>query len=242
VAGIVKQAALLADKGINLKIMALKYLDSSASGRTSNAIRAIDYAISKGAMVISNSWGSFGSSTALSDAIGRAQKAGILFTAAAGNGDANGNGVNIDKSPFYPAADPHSNVISVAASDSSGILAGWSNYGAKNVDLGAPGVSILSARNGNTYARLSGTSMATPYISGLAAMLWAKRPDLSAHEIRNVLLSSVDQNSSYAGKVVTGGSVNWSTAVQVAAQYKHDPSDTGLPAIVPSDANQCAAQ
>ncbi len=240
VAGIVKQAAMLANQGINLKIMPLKYLDSSASGRTSNAIRAIDYAISKGAVIMSNSWGSFGTSTALSDAIGRAQKAGILFTAAAGNGDANGNGVNIDSSPFYPAADTHSNVVSVAASDDAGVLAGWSNFGVKGVDLGAPGVSILSARNGNTYARLTGTSMATPYISGLAASLWSKRPDLNANEIRNILLSSVNQNSSYAGKDVTGGTVNLSAAVQLAAQYQHDPSNTGVPAIVPSDSTQCS--
>jgi len=238
VAGIVKQAALLAGQNVNLKIMALKYLNSSASGRTSNAIRAIDYAISKGAVIMNNSWGSFGFSTALSDAINRAQQKNILFMAASGNGDANGNGVNIDANPFYPAAAPQGNVVSVSASTSAGTLAGWANYGAKNVDLGAPGVSILSARNGNTYARLTGTSMATPYISGLAAMLWAQRPDLSANEIRDILFASVNKEASFSGKVVTGGNINWSTATQIAGQYKHDPNNTGTPAITPN--TQCA--
>lgn len=237
VAGIVKTASQLSGTGVNLKIMALKYLNSSGSGRTSNAIRAIDYAIKNGAIILNNSWGSFGNSSALSDAIERARQASVLFMAASGNGDSSGVGVNIDRSPFYPAAYAHSNVISVAASNDSGILAGWSNYGANNVDLAAPGVSILSARNGNTYARLTGTSMATPYVSGVAALLWAKRPDLSANEIRKILFSSVTSGSSFAGKMTTGGNINWSVASQIAGQYQHDPNDKGIPGITPN--SQC---
>ncbi len=238
VAGIVKQAALLAGNGVNLKIMALKYLDSSASGRTSNAIRAIDYAIKNGAKIMNNSWGSFGYSAALNEALERARQAGILFPAAAGNGDSNGVGINIDSRVFYPAAFGHDNVISVAASTSSGTLAGWSNYGAKNVDLAAPGVSILSARNGNTYARLTGTSMATPYVSGVAAMLWAKRPDLSVNEIRKILFATVTPGNSFAGKMTTGGNINWEAALQKAGEYQHDPNDKGVTEIVPQE-SQC---
>lgn len=234
VAGIVKTASQLAGQGVNLKIMALKYLDSSASGRTSNAIRAIDYAIKNGAVILNNSWGSFNSSAALSDAIERARQANTLFMAASGNGDANGNGINIDQEVFYPAAFPLSNVISVAAATDSGTLADWSNYGAKNVDLAAPGVSILSTRNGNSYMRLSGTSMATPYVSGVAAMLWSQRPDLSASEIRKILLSSVTTGNSFTGKMTTGGDINWSAASQMAAHYQHDPNQTSSPGIVPS--------
>ncbi|MGZ5279116.1 MAG: S8 family serine peptidase, partial [Pseudobdellovibrionaceae bacterium] len=162
----------------------------------------------------------------------------VLFMAASGNGDANGNGVNIDANPFYPAAAAQANVVSISASTSGGTLAGWANFGAKNVDLGAPGVSILSARNGNTYARLTGTSMATPYISGLAAMLWAKRPDLSANEIRTILFSSVNKGETFTGKVVTGGNINWSAATQIAAEYKHDPNNSGIPGITPN--SECA--
>jgi subtilisin family serine protease len=238
VAGIVKQAALLAGSGVNFKIMALKYLDSTASGRTSNAIRAIDYAIKNGAIIMNNSWGSTGTSQALTDAIERARQANVLFMAAAGNGDSNGVGINIDQNLFYPAADPHDNVISVAAADDSGVLAGWSNYGLKNVDLAAPGVNILSTRNGNNYVRMSGTSMATPYVSGVAAMLWSQRPDLAYDEIRKILFSSTKPGASESGKMVTGGMINWSAAVQAATNYAHDPSDKGTPALTPSE---CAA-
>jgi subtilisin family serine protease len=233
VAGIVKQAALLAGNGVNLKIMALKYLDSTATGRTSNAIRAIDYAIKNGAVIMNNSWGSSSFSSALNEAIERARLAKILFTAAAGNGDANGVGINIDVNLFWPAAFAHDNVISVSATTAAGTLAGWSNYGAKNSDLGAPGVSILSARNGNTYAKLTGTSMATPFVSGVAAMLWGRRPDLSVNEIRKILFSTVTAAKSFTGKVTTGGTINWEEALKKAENYKHDPSDKGVSEIVP---------
>jgi subtilisin family serine protease len=245
VAGIVKQAALLAESGIKLKIMALKYLDSSATGQTSDAIRAIDYAIKNGAIVMNNSWGSFGYSTALSEAIERSRAAHVLFVAAAGNGDSNGNGVNLDQTPFYPAAYTHDNIISVAAADDSGVLAGWSNFGAQSVDLGAPGVSILSYRNGERTARLSGTSMASPYVAGIAAALWSERPDLSYTEVRKVLLSTTTDKSSLEGKVASNGEINWSAAEQMAAEYPHDPADTGSPNTPDSSpspgivANQC---
>ncbi len=237
VAGIIKQAALQAGSaGIRLKIMPLKYLDSTSTGRTSNAIRAIDYAIKKGAVIMNNSWGSFGASSALNEAIERARQAHILFMAASGNGDANGNGVNIDQTSFYPASFQHENIISVAATTKTGSLAAWSNYGGRSVDLAAPGTSILSTRNGNAYASLTGTSMATPYVSGVAAMLWAQRPDLSVNEIRKIIFGSVSSGSSFSGKVMTGGAINPTTARQVAASYQHDPNDNGT---ISQFASQC---
>jgi len=234
VAGIVRMASQMAEKGLNIKIMALKYLNSSSSGRTSNAIRAIDYAIQNGAVILNNSWGSFSHSGPLAEAIERSRKANVLFVAAAGNGDAYGNGVNIDRAPFYPAAYQINNIISVAATDSSQILAPWSNFGAANVDLGAPGVAIKSTSNGNNYKVLSGTSMAAPYVSGVAALLWSQRPDLSYTEIRKVINQSTTKVPSLNGKTLSGGHINRDVAMTVAATYQHDPNDFGVPEISPN--------
>ncbi len=225
VAGIVRTASQLAQQGIDVKIMPLKYLDSSASGLSSNAIRAIDYAIQNGATILNNSWGSMSGSKALSDAIERARQANVLFVAAAGNGDAMGNGINIDQQPYYPAAYPHDNIISVAASDNSGKITSFSNFGAHFVDISAPGLKILSTRNGNTYGVLSGTSMASPYIAGVAAMLWGMRSDLSYREIKKVLFRSVEANVSLKGKVSTGGMVSPLRVLQMAASFAHDPNE-----------------
>lgn len=234
VAGIVRMASKMAEKGLNIKIMALKYLNSNSAGRTSNAIRAIDYAIQNGASILNNSWGSFSFSSALAEAIERSRKANILFVAAAGNGDATGRGVNIDQTPFYPAAYQVNNIIAVAAADAKQALVSWSNFGAANVDLGAPGLSIKSTSNGNSYKILSGTSMAAPYVSGVAALLWAQRPDLSYAEIRKVISQSVNKVSSLTGKTLTGGHINSDQAAALVAHYVHDPNDFGSPEISPS--------
>lgn len=236
VAGIVKAAAQLGRVGINLKIMALKYLDSSASGWTGNAIKAIDYAIRNGAVVINNSWGSTSYSQALSEAIERARRAHILFVAAAGNGDAAGNGINIDRAPFYPASYTHDNIISVAAAGAGDFLTRFSNYGRTSVDLAAPGLNIRSTRNGNTYAVLSGTSMASPYVAGVAAMLWNARPDLSYKEIRYLLFRSVNSAQILWGKIATSGSIDPTRALNIASSYNHNPNDNAVPEFMDSSA------
>ncbi len=199
-----------------VRIMALKYLGSDGSGRTSNAIRAIDYAIRNGAKIINNSWGSFGRSQALQDEIEKARRYDVLFVAAAGNGDANGNGVNLERTPFYPAAFPNDNVISVAATDINDNLARWSNYGATRVHVAAPGVSILSTRNGNSYAILSGTSMATPAVSGVLALIRSANRGLSYSQAKRALLNSVDSVYGLRTKVASGGRINAARAVQFA--------------------------
>ncbi len=236
VAGIVKAAAQLGRAGINLKIMALKYLDSSASGWTGNAIKAIDYAIKNGAVVMNNSWGSNSYSQALSEAIERARKAHILFVAAAGNGDSAGNGINIDRIPFYPAAYTHDNIISVAAAGAGDFLTRFSNYGRISVDLAAPGLNIRSTRNGNTYAVLSGTSMASPYVAGVAAMLWNARPDLSYKEIRYLLFKSVNTAQFLWGKIATSGRIDPDRALNIANNYTHNPNDNAIPEFMDSSA------
>jgi subtilisin family serine protease len=234
VAGIVKSAAQLSRAGFNVKIMALKYLDSTGTGFTGNAIKAIDYAIRNGATVLNNSWGSTGMSQALSNAIERARRAHVLFVAAAGNGDANGNGINIDQRPFYPAAFTHDNIISVAAAGAGDFLARFSNYGRVSVDLAAPGVNITSTRNGNTYAVLSGTSMASPYVAGVASMLWSLRPDLSYREIRRILFQSVNSAPILWGKVATSGRIDPTRAMTIASQFTHDPNDVSVPEFTDS--------
>jgi subtilisin family serine protease len=179
--------------GVNhrVKLMALKFLDNKGSGSLSNAIKAIDYAVTMkrkhniARLVLSNSWGGGGYSQALYDAIDRARAAGILFVAAAGN-EANDN----DSSPAYPGSYDISNVVSVAAIDRDGNLAGFSNYGTTTVDIAAPGVSIYSTAPNGGYATLSGTSMATPHVSGALALLWGYDASFSVEALLKRLYES----------------------------------------------------
>jgi hypothetical protein len=174
-----------------VKIMALKFMDASGSGRLSDAIAAIDYMTNtklSGAAnvrVANNSWGGGGYSPAMLAAIERARQAGIVFAAAAGN-----EGRDNDLFPSYPSSYEVSNVVSVAAIDRDQNLASFSNYGAESVDVAAPGVEILSTLPGGGYGALSGTSMATPHVVGSLALLFAVEPQLSAEEaIERILLS-----------------------------------------------------
>ncbi|HEX9879298.1 MAG TPA: S8 family peptidase, partial [Candidatus Binatia bacterium] len=154
-----------ADNGIGVagvnwqaQVMVLKFI-GPAGGYTSDAIEAIEYASDKRAQVISASWGGGGFSQALKDAI---EACNCVFVAAAGN-----DGVNTDSSAHYPSSYDSPNLIAVAATDRNDNLASFSNYGATSVDLGAPGVSILSTVPMDSYASWSGTSMATPHVSGV---------------------------------------------------------------------------
>ena len=167
-----------------VKIMPLKFMDSSGSGSLSDAIQAIDYARNMGAKIINASWGGGGFSAALQQAITRFQNAGGIFVAAAGNESSNNARV-----AAYPAN--YSGVISVGASTRADSLASFSNYGT-NVDVVAPGASILSTLPGNRYGTLSGTSMASPHVAGALALLWGQNPTLSATAITNALLNNTD--------------------------------------------------
>lgn len=197
----------------NVKIISAKFLGTTG-GTTTAAILAIDYLtdlkIRHGLNLpaTNNSWGGGAFSQALQDAIERANQANILFIAAAGN-----NGTNNDITPSYPACYPNSNIISVASITSTGTLSSFSNYGATTVDLGAPGSNIYStvpSKNGRSsaYALYSGTSMATPHVTGGVALYAAKNPGASAATIKNAILSSVVPTASLTGKCVTGGRLN----------------------------------
>ena len=192
----------------NTHIMAVKFLDDEGYGWTSDAIDAINYATMMGADIMCNGWGGGGYSSALEAAIQAADNAGILFVAAAGN-----EATNTDEYPHYPSSYDVPNVMSIAATDQNDNLANFSNYGTLTVDIGAPGVDILSSVPGNGYASYSGTSMAAPHVSGAAALLKAFNPSLTHLEIKEILMKSVDPLPSLYGKTVTGGRLNIHKAI-----------------------------
>ena len=184
-------------------IMPLKFLNAEGSGTTTDAILAIQYASHMGAKIMSNSWGGGGYSQALKDAITATHEAGAVFVAAAGN-----NARDNDIIPHYPSNYDVPNIISVAATDDDDELAWFSNYGCNSVDLGAPGVSILSTvLSDDGYGYKSGTSMATPYVAGAAGLLWAEYPDLINQEIKNRILNGVDKIADLK-EIVTEGRLN----------------------------------
>jgi subtilisin family serine protease len=201
--------------GVNWKveIMPLKFMNANGSGTTSDAIKAINYVMERkragvNVRVINASWGSTMKSKALEDAIRRAGEEGILFIAAAGNSSADS-----DRSPHYPAGYNLPNVISVAALNRNDELASFSNYGAKSVHIAAPGAEILSTWLNGTFEEHSGTSMATPEVVGVAALVLSVDPDLSVKELRQRLMDATDPLPALRGKVVTGGRINAALAV-----------------------------
>jgi subtilisin family serine protease len=206
--------------GVNwrAKIMPLKFMNNFGRGTIANAIQAIEYAVANGAKISNHSWGGTGFSTALSNAIAAANRAGHLVVAAAGN-----SGNNSDNLPIYPAAYNLPNIISVAATDRNDRLATFSNFGARSVDLGAPGVDIVSTIRNSNYASFSGTSMATPHVTGAAALLLAQNPVLTAAQLKAAIMNSVDPIAALNGRSVSGGRLNITQALaQIAPAVNID--------------------
>lgn len=209
--------------GINWRssLMALKFLDDANQGQTSDAVLAINYATmmrtqeGENVRVLNASWGqSGGGSPALRTAIDAAGQAGMLFVAAAGNGNILGQGINIDREPFYPASYDLNNIISVAATDSEDRLARFSNFGAASVDLAAPGIGVVSTLPGRRYGTANGTSMAAPHVTGVAALIWSDFPDATPAEVRQGVLDSVDAPADLQGRLKASGRLNALKALQ----------------------------
>jgi len=224
----------------NAKILPLKFLNAMGEGTTDKAIEAILYAIDMSVGILSNSWGGVDESLALRDAIAEANEAGVLFMAAAGN-----DGIDTDVYPHYPSCYDLPNIISVAASDDEDNRAQWggggggdtgcgscglvlydnvkphatpgSNYGAVTVDLAAPGSGIYSTIPGG-YDSFSGTSMATPFVAGVAGLIKAQYPDMMHLDMKQTLLQSVDHAADFEGKSVTEGRLNAFSALTSGAQ------------------------
>jgi subtilisin family serine protease len=221
------------------KIMPLKIgADSGLTLTVFVAAEAIDYAVENGAKVINASWGGIVGISSVETAIKTANDAGILFVAAAGNSSHN----NDSFITFFPASYRIDNVISVAATDDNDVLADFSNYGKSSVDIGAPGVNILSTmptyhvflnedphNYQMNYDYLSGTSMATPCVTGALAVLIAAHPIETHIHIRDRLFSGVNQVPSLQGKTVTGGRINLYNSITGYYPDYPDSDGDGVP-------------
>lgn len=198
--------------GVNwqVSLVGLKFLSGSGSGTLEGAVQAIEYGNKIGVTLTSNSWGGGGFSQTMYDAIKGARDGGILFVAAAGNDSANN-----DSNPHYPSSYDLDNVIAVAATDNKDAITSFSCYGLTSVDLAAPGAQIHSTIPGNQYAKLSGTSMATPHVSGVAALVKAVHPNATYAEIRDRILNGTDAVPALASKVSSGGRLNAYNALEV---------------------------
>lgn len=195
----------------NVGILPVRVLDAAGSGTNADVAAGIRYAVSRGVSTISLSLGGEGESGTIDDAIAAAREARILVVAAAGN-----QSTNNDVVPVYPASSALDNVLSVAASTSSDRLASFSNYGASSVDVAAPGEEILSTWLGSSYEYSDGTSMATPLVAGLAALIKSVNSSLGYYEMKGIIMGTVDPISSMSTRILSKGRINASAAVSLA--------------------------
>lgn len=195
----------------NAKIVPLKFLSDTGSGTTANAIKAIDYCTANGIKLSNNSWGGGLFDSLLLQAITNAGAADHLFIGAAGN-----SALNIDVSLSYPASYNLSNMVNVASTTNTGALSVFSNYGVATVQVAAPGSNIFSTwpvaltvvGQPNGYNSISGTSMAAPHVTGLAALLRGKMPSWTATQVRSAILGSTKPLTALAGKVGREGIIS----------------------------------
>jgi subtilisin family serine protease len=198
----------------DVQLMPLRVLDMSGEGNDADIINAIDYATTKGAHISNNSYGGSGYNQSVYNAIASARTAGQLFVAAAGNSSPANN--NDGSTKTYPASYGLDNIISVLSTDDDDDISSFSNYGATSVDIGAPGGedetqnsdNIYSTKYGGGYQYHAGTSMATPYVVGTAALALARIPELTYLQLKTRILDKADYEAGLYGKCVSNGRLN----------------------------------
>ena len=201
------------------RIMAVKSLGTSG-GSFADVVAGFDYAVANGAKIVNMSLGGRGGSPGdfAEVAIINAGKKGVILVAAAGN-----DGTNNDTSPFYPANYTAANIVSVAATDDKDGLAGFSNYGLESIDIGAPGVDIMSTLPNNSYGAQNGTSMAAPMVAGALVVMMDQSPGLTYQQYIAKLYKGADLIPSLAGKTTTGARLNLLKAMPSPQNIVFDP-------------------
>ncbi|XGC80820.1 S8 family peptidase [Bdellovibrio bacteriovorus] len=195
------------------QIIPAQFIANDGGGSLGDAVLALQYSASRGAKIINASWGGAPCVTSLRNTFIELEKKGILVIVAAGN-----DGRDIDLYPEFPASFNLANQITVAASSVTDFMTAWSNSGFQYVHVAAPGERILSTIPGNSTAYMDGTSMAAPFVSGAAALLWSARPNATAGQIKTAILQSVDVDPGHEFKVNTRGRINVEKALQLLKQ------------------------
>ena len=218
----------------SIKIMMLKALGgSNGEGTTLSLALAIKYAENNGATICNLSLGTDTNDKILYRTM---KNSNMLFIVAAGNGGADGRGVDIDKTPSYPASYDLDNIIAVANIKADGNLSSSSDYGATSVDIAAPGTDIISTSANGKYAYMTGTSMAAPFVTAAAAMVYSSNASLTLADTKNILLSTVKTDSALTGKLLTGGMLDCGSAVAyaVTGSTQRDAGEGSIDASQPS--------
>lgn len=198
------------------KLLPLRFMSDDGVGDFPAALQAINYAVARGAKIINASWGGACSTDALRSAIAALETQGVMFVAAAGNGDPYTQiGFNLDGRPMYPAAYPNPGQITVGAMNMNNVMTGFSNFSPTLVHLLAPGWRIWSTFPGAGYARMDGTSMATPFVAGAAATVWSYRPKATVAQVKAAILTAVTPGSF---TVSSGGYLNVRKALDEIAK------------------------
>ncbi|MCP3944672.1 MAG: S8 family serine peptidase [Desulfobacteraceae bacterium] len=205
-------------------IMPLRFIGSTGTGSTADAARAIEYAIENGADIINCSWGGGSYSNTLKAALEQAEDAGLLVVTSAGN-----DGLNLNNTTAYPASYDFDNLISVASITQGGSKMDSSNYGSTVVHIAAPGNGIYSTKINDTWGYLSGTSMACPFVSGIAALIKSKTPQFSCVEIKNIMMDNAKYIFGVEGKVIADGIVNAGNALTSSSDCDIDADNDGTP-------------
>lgn len=224
VAGIVK--SIFPD----VKILALKYYNPKATGQANldATIKALRYAVENNVDVINYSGGGPEASVEELRVLKEAEKKGILVIAAAGNERSN---IDDKRHAYYPASYGLSNIITVGAHDDNLTIIPSSNYGKNSVDIAAPGHRIRSAIPGNGAGYMTGTSQATAFVTGVAAMIKSQYPNMKYDQIKNIILSSSLKVKTFEGKVLGSGKLDAARALEVAQAANEKLSNPAVRAV-----------